>query len=75
MTKQSVKILSIQDSFLNDVVNKKELLELNLVNGLAIKCKIIKYDNFSLLINFKETNTLVYKHSIAFIIKLKKNKK
>ena len=75
MNSNSDKVLNMQDSFLKDVVNKKELLEINLVNGLVIKCKILKYDNYSLLTNFKENNTLIFKHSIAFISRFKKNKK
>ena len=74
LTKQEkTKKISLQDEFLNDIKKNKDFSEVNLVNGLKIKCKIINYDNFSLLINENNSYALIYKHSIAFIKKLKKN--
>jgi len=52
------------------------LVDINLLNGIILTCKILKFDNFSLLIDYNN-KTLIFKHSIAFITfkKLKKNKK
>ncbi len=69
------KIQNLQDKFLNESKNNNELIEINLVNGLVLKCKIINYDNFSLHIIHNNLYSLLYKHSIAYITKLKKNKK
>ena len=74
LTKQEkTKKISLQDEFLNDIKKNKYFSEVNLVNGLKIKCRIVNFDNFSLLINENNSYILIYKHSIAFIKKLKKN--
>ena len=61
------KKISVQDAYLDDVKKSKKLIEIFLVNGLILKCKIIKSDNFSLLIDLKNKKALIYKHSIAYI--------
>ena len=58
---------NLQDKFLYDLINSNKTVELNLINGLVISCKLEKFDNFSLLINYNNSLTLVYKHSISFI--------
>ena len=65
-TKYTVK-KNLQDQFLHDLINNKNTLELNLINGLVLSCKLEKFDNFSLLIKYNNSLTLVYKHSISFI--------
>lgn len=67
MTNKKLENKSLQDKFLNDLINDKKTLDINLINGLVLSCKLEKFDNFSLLINYNKISTLVYKHSISFI--------
>ena len=61
------KRLFIQDNFLEEIKKSKKTIEIFLINGLILKCKIINSDNFSLLIDLKNKKALIYKHSIAYI--------
>ena len=61
------KRISIQDNFLEEIKKSKKTIEIFLINGLILKCKIINSDNFSLLIDIKNKKALIYKHSIAYI--------
>ena len=67
MTNKKLENKSLQDKFLNGLINDKKTLEINLINGLVLSCKLEKFDNFSLLINHNNMATLVYKHSISSI--------
>ena len=68
---------NLQDNYLNDVIKNKEVVEINLINGVILTAKLVKFDNFSILINYNNNLTLLYKHSISYISskKIKKNKK
>ena len=59
--------ISVQDLYLEEVKNSNKVVEVFLINGLILKCKIIKLDNFSLLIDLNKKKSLIYKHSIAYI--------
>jgi len=61
------KILTVQNLFLDKLKDSKKLVEIHLINGVLLKCKILKIDNFSLLVDINNKNTLIYKHSIAYI--------
>ena len=61
------KVLSVQNLFLDKLKDSKKLVELHLINGILIKCKILKVDNFSLLVEINNKKSLIYKHSIAYI--------
>ena len=61
------KRISIQDSFLEEIKKSKKTIEIFLINGLILKCKVINSDNFSLLIDLNNKKALIYKHSIAYI--------
>ena len=61
------KRISIQDNFLEEIKKSKKTIEIFLINGLILKCKIINLDSFSLLIDLKNKKALIYKHSIAYI--------
>ena len=67
MKNKKLENKSLQDKFLNDLIDNKKTLDINLINGLVLSCKLEKFDNFSLLINYNNMATLVYKHSISFI--------
>ena len=60
-------ILSIQNTFLESIKESKKIVEIHLVNGVLLKCKIVNVDNFSLLVELNSKKSLIYKHSIAYI--------
>ena len=66
MTKQD-RLLPIQNVFLENIKETKKVVEIHLINGLILKCKILNMDNFSLLVDLNNKKSLIYKHSIAYI--------
>ena len=66
MSKQD-KLLPIQNVFLENIKETKKVVEIHLINGLILKCKILNMDNFSLLVDLNNKKSLIYKHSIAYI--------
>ena len=60
-------ILIVQDVFLEELKKSKKNIEINLVNGIILKCRVINSDNFSLLVEINNKKSLIYKHSIAYI--------
>ncbi len=66
MSKQD-KTLPIQNVFLDNAKASKKVVEIHLINGILLKCKILNTDNFSLLVDLNNKKSLVYKHSIAYI--------
>ena len=68
---------NLQDSFFYDLIKNNEVAEFHLTNGLIITGKLIKFDNFSILVDYNNKKTLIFKHSISYIYskKIKKNKK
>ncbi|MAI02683.1 MAG: RNA chaperone Hfq [Rickettsiales bacterium TMED254] len=61
------KTVLVQDIFLEDTIKSNKTIEINLVNGLIIKCRVINCDNFSILVIINSKKALIYKHSIAYI--------
>ena len=61
------KILSIQNTFLENIKVSKKVVEIHLINGILLKCKILNIDNFALLVEINNKSSLIYKHSIAYI--------
>ena len=61
------KILPIQNVFLENIKESKKVVEIHLINGVLLKCKILNMDNFSLLVDLNNKKSLIYKHSIAYI--------
>ena len=61
------KILPIQNTFLESIKESKKVVEIHLINGVLLKCKILNIDNFSLLVEINNKKSLIYKHSIAYI--------
>ena len=66
MSKQD-KTLPIQNVFLDNAKVSKKVVEIHLINGILLKCKILNMDNFSLLVDLNNKKSLIYKHSIAYI--------
>lgn len=63
---------NLQEKFLSEVTTKKIIVEVNLVNGIVIKGKIVSFDNFSFLLNSNNKEYFFYKHAVTFISSLKK---
>ena len=61
------KILPIQNTFLENIKESKKVVEIHLINGALLKCKVLNVDNFSLLVDINSQKSLIYKHSIAYI--------
>ena len=59
---------SLQDSYLYEIIKNKEMVEINLINGIILTGRIEKFDNFSILVNQNKNLTLLYKHSISYIL-------
>ena len=66
MSKQD-KLLPVQNVFLENIKDTKKVVEIHLINGILLKCKILNMDNFSLLVDLNNKKSLIYKHSIAYI--------
>jgi RNA chaperone Hfq len=64
------KILPVQNTFLESIKESKKVVEIHLINGVLLKCKILNVDNFSLLVEINSKKSLIYKHSIAYIKKI-----
>ena len=64
------KILPMQNTFLESIKESKKVVEIHLINGILLKCKILNVDNFSLLVEINSKKSLIYKHSIAYIKKI-----
>ena len=64
------KKLPIQNTFLESIKESKKVVEIHLINGVLLKCKIVNVDNFSLLVEINSKKSLIYKHSIAYIKKI-----
>lgn len=64
------KILPMQNTFLESIKESKKVVEIHLINGVLLKCKILNVDNFSLLVEINSKDSLIYKHSIAYIKKI-----
>ena len=67
MNDQKLLKKNAQDIFLNDLKISKKAIEIHLLNGIILKCKIINTDNFSLIVDINNKKSLIYKHSIAYI--------
>ena len=61
------KMLSIQNAFLENIKESKKVIEIHLINGVLLKCKVLNVDNFSLLVEINNKKSLIYKHSVAYI--------
>ena len=61
------KLLPVQSVYLENLKESKKTVEVHLINGILLKCKILNIDNFSILVDLNNRKSLVYKHSIAYI--------
>ena len=61
------KLLPVQNVYLENLKESKKTVEVHLINGILLKCKILNIDNFSILVDLNNKKSLIYKHSIAYI--------
>ena len=61
------KLIKAQDIYLDDLRKSRKNVEVNLINGIILNCKVLNVDNFSILVELNNKKSLIYKHSIAFI--------
>ncbi|MEX0417277.1 RNA chaperone Hfq [Bacillus sp. C30] len=59
--------VSMQERLLQEVIQKKKVISLILINGFHMKGIVKEYDAFSILIESDNKNQLIYKHAISTI--------
>lgn len=60
--------MNLQDSFLNQVRRENSEVRVLLVNGTLLRGTVKGFDNFTLILNDRNGQHLVYKHAIAQIV-------
>jgi host factor-I protein len=60
--------MNLQDSFLNQVRRENSEVRVLLVNGTLLRGMVKGFDNFTLILNNRNGQHLVYKHAIAQIV-------
>ena len=65
MAKASV---NLQDSFLNQVRKEGSEVKIVLVDGSSLTGVVRGFDNFTVILNSKESQHLIYKHAISQLI-------
>jgi host factor-I protein len=60
--------MNLQDSFLNQVRRENSEVRVLLVNGTLLRGIVKGFDNFTLILNNRNGQHLVYKHAIAQIV-------
>ena len=63
--------MSLQDSFLSQVRAQKVPVNIYLMNGFQIKGTITGFDNFIIMLDNGEKQSLVFKHAVSTISPLK----
>ncbi|MBG9584865.1 RNA-binding protein [Bacillus thuringiensis] len=59
--------VSMQERLLQEVIQKKKVTSLILINGFHMKGIVKEYDAFSILVESDDKNHLIYKHAISTI--------
>jgi host factor-I protein len=57
--------LQLQDKFFNDLMGKKTMVNIYLINGIKLTGVIVGHDKYTLLLSGKGVDQLVYKHAIS----------
>ena len=60
--------MNLQDSFLNQVRRENSEVRVLLVNGTLLRGTVKGFDNFTLILNNRNGQHLIYKHAIAQIV-------
>ncbi|AUB67166.1 RNA chaperone Hfq (plasmid) [Bacillus cereus] len=59
--------VSMQERLLQEVIQKKKVTSLILINGFHMKGIVKECDAFSILVESDDKNHLIYKHAISTI--------
>lgn len=59
---------NIQDFILNSARKDKSELTIYLTNGVPLKGKVTSFDNFTIVLEHDNKQSLIYKHAISTII-------
>lgn len=60
--------MNLQDSFLNQVRRENSEVNILLVNGKSLRGTVKGFDNFTVIINSRNGQHLIYKHAIAQLL-------
>lgn len=60
--------MNLQDSFLNQVRRENSEVKVLLVNGTVLRGIVKGFDNFTLILNNRSGQHLIYKHAIAQLV-------
>jgi host factor-I protein len=66
--KMSKSAMNLQDSFLNQVRRENTEVNVLLVNGTALRGFVKGFDNFTVIMNNRDGQHLLYKHAIAQLV-------
>jgi host factor-I protein len=58
---------NLQDFILNQLRKDKVGITIHLSNGFPIKGRVISFDNFTIVLEQENKQTLVYKHAVTTI--------
>lgn len=64
----SKSAMNLQDSFLNQVRRENAEVNVLLVNGTALRGFVKGFDNFTVIMNNRDGQHLLYKHAIAQLV-------
>jgi host factor-I protein len=59
---------NIQDYILNQTRKEKQVITIYLSNGVPLKGKVISFDNYTIVIENENKQSMIYKHAITTII-------
>ncbi|MEC2554910.1 RNA chaperone Hfq [Bacillus tropicus] len=59
--------VSMQERLLQEVIQRKKVTSVILINGFHMKGIVKEYDAFSILVESDDKNHLIYKHAISTI--------
>ena len=60
--------VNLQDSFLNQIRKEGSEVKIMLTDGSSLTGVVRGFDNFTVILNSKESQHLIYKHAIAQLI-------
>jgi host factor-I protein len=60
--------MNLQDSFLNQVRRENTEVRMYLVNGTELRGTVKGFDNFTVILNSRNGQHLIYKHAIAQLV-------
>ncbi len=59
---------NLQDTYLNELRKERSLCTLFLMNGFQIRCTVLAFDPFCVMVSADGKQELIYKHAISTIV-------